>query len=243
MTSGHNGCACFRICKILWTHLIIRVVWCDASPELSNDFFFLGFARCDFTRKVPIKTNIATCSPPTYLHVAHPSAEQKNVACPGQRATIAANHAEAAIQLCHCHKRPDSLVVLCKLMDAFYPFRYLRFIEIMQNDDLGSKIKIICTGVDPVQQVASAFLLGCYLILSTGLGFEEACLAFRPLSETIDRCIGNVVFKNSLRALCCAKCLNWIDFRRDSESETMLHQQIEIDEFIHYSRYGCLIYP
>ncbi len=104
----------------------------------------------------------------------------------------------------------------------------------------GSSVRILCAGVDPEQQVAIAYMLGCYLIMSNDLGFEEVCLAFTPLYETIDRCVGNVAFTSSLRSLCCAKCLGWIDFRNDSEREMVLRGNIEMDEVIHYSRYTCL---
>ena len=115
-----------------------------------------------------------------------------------------------------------------------------RFSEMMQRSEYGSNLKILCAGVDPVQHVASAFLLACHFILWNGLGFEEAYLVFKPISETIEQCIGIVAFTNSLRALCCAKCLDWIDFRRDSEIETKYCQQIEMGKLVHYSRYSHL---
>ena len=114
------------------------------------------------------------------------------------------------------------------------------FNEMMQNvSRCSSKVKIICAGVDPVQQVAIAFLLGCHLIMSNGLGFEEAYLPFRPLYATIEQCFGNVAFTSSLRALCCVKCLNWIDFRKDPIDESQPRCIIDMEEFIHYSRHGC----
>jgi hypothetical protein len=111
------------------------------------------------------------------------------------------------------------------------------FSEMMQRvSRLGPSVRFLCAGVDPEQQVALAFLLACHMIMTNGLGFEEAYLLFKPLYETIDRCIGNLAFTSSLRALCCAKCLNWIDFRNDSENGTMVHGRMDMDEAIHYSR-------
>ncbi len=110
------------------------------------------------------------------------------------------------------------------------------FSEMLHNvTKLSSRVSIFCAGADPKQQVSIAFLLGCHLIMSNGLGFEEAYLSFKPLYGPIDRYFGNLEFTCSLRALCCAKCLSWI--ASDSEGETMLYGQMEMDEFMHYSRH------
>jgi hypothetical protein len=115
------------------------------------------------------------------------------------------------------------------------------FSDMMQNlSKVGSSVKIVCAGVNPKEQIAIAFLLGCHLIMWNGLGFEEAYLAFTPLYETVDRNFGNIEFKCLLRALCCAKCLSWIDFRSDSDGKAMLNGRIEMDEFMHYSRHTRL---
>jgi hypothetical protein len=115
------------------------------------------------------------------------------------------------------------------------------FSDMMQKlSKVGSRIKIVCAGVNPKQQIAIAFLLGCHLIMSNSRGFEEAYLAFTPLHETVDRNFGDAEFRCLLRALCCAKCLSWIDFRSDSDSKAMLTCRIEMDEFMHYSRHTRL---
>lgn len=76
-------------------------------------------------------------------------------------------------------------------------------------------------------------LLGCCLILCRGLGYEEALLIIRricckkhPFDDYLENC---------LRAVCCAKCLNWINFLslRDNDAD------IQMDAYMHYARY-CL---
>jgi hypothetical protein len=73
--------------------------------------------------------------------------------------------------------------------------------------------------------------------MTQGLGFEETYLAFNSMREIFEIYPqSQTYFQKSLRAICCAKCLNWIDFRElavrnDSKS------RIEIDEFMHYARW------
>ena len=97
---------------------------------------------------------------------------------------------------------------------------------------------LVCAGIDPQQQIAISFMLACHLIMSGSLGFEEACLAFQPLLEQVSSYIDTAAFKNALRAICCAKCMGWIDFRSDEEKVTQKPGSIEMDEYIHYSRYA-----
>ena len=77
-------------------------------------------------------------------------------------------------------------------------------------------------------------LIGCHLIISKGLGFEESFLAlkaFRPFHPLFEKHFS--LLESLFRAVCCAKCLNWIDFSVDAtESST----QIWMEEYIHYAR-------
>jgi hypothetical protein len=108
-----------------------------------------------------------------------------------------------------------------------------RWLQNISSSNPGAHIHLIA-GLDPRLQVRIAFLLGCHLIASQGRGFEETFLAFRPLHQTIDLLFGLAEFKNSLRSICCAKCLRWIDFDQSSDDE---FTSIQMDEFAHYSRY------
>ena len=78
------------------------------------------------------------------------------------------------------------------------------------------------------------FLIGCYLIMNHGLGFEETYLSFKPFHEYLRRyaptCGGS--FETWLRAFCCAKCLGWIDFRLSPQASPF-----HIDQFVHDDRY------
>jgi hypothetical protein len=93
---------------------------------------------------------------------------------------------------------------------------------------------LVCAGDEPFRQMRTMLLLGCHLIISQGLGFEESFLdlkafrSFHPMFETHFACLESV-----FRAVCCAKCLNWIDFSLDASE---CSARIQMDEYIHYAR-------
>jgi hypothetical protein len=127
----------------------------------------------------------------------------------------------------------------------------ISLIELFQFDEMMYRIAmaspdrklLVCAGLKPQQQSVISFMMACHLIMSGSLGFEEACLAFQPLQEQIDRYIGDAAFRDSLRAICCAKCIGWLDFRRAEEEETVKPSYIEMGEYIHYSRYAYIHLP
>ena len=100
---------------------------------------------------------------------------------------------------------------------------------------------LVFAGTEPSQQVAIAFLVGCHLIMTHGLAFEEVVLALRPLQDKIDEFIGPLGSTAALRAMCCAKCLDWVDFHEDSDSGAPLKCPIDMDAYLHYSRHGTLL--
>ncbi len=115
------------------------------------------------------------------------------------------------------------------------------FDEMMQNMDKDSSDfnSVVCaTGVDTQQQSAITFLLACHRIMSGSFGFEEALLALQPPEEQNDWRNGNAGIKNSLRAISCARCLNWIDFSAESTEDLKNKDCIKMHEHIHYSRYS-----
>jgi hypothetical protein len=118
-----------------------------------------------------------------------------------------------------------------------------RFDEIIKNamaNDSRHDQVLICAGLEPCRQVRVLFLLGCHLIMSQGLGFEETVLAYRPFKSLIaDHCSDDVRLEEYWRGLCCAKCLAWIDFNKcqDDQSES----GIQMDEYMHYARQALQI--
>ena len=78
------------------------------------------------------------------------------------------------------------------------------------------------------------FLIGCYLIMNHGLGFEETYLSFKPFHEHLRRYAPTCgeSFETWLRSFCCAKCLGWIDFRVLPQASPF-----HIDQFVHDDRY------
>jgi hypothetical protein len=86
------------------------------------------------------------------------------------------------------------------------------------------------------QQVWICFLLGCHLVVSHGMGFEETILSFKPLHQVFDQfsVAYGISFEQSLRAFCAAKCLNWIDFE---VSPTLGPSSLSmIDNLVHENR-------
>ena len=111
------------------------------------------------------------------------------------------------------------------------------FDDMMQNigKDSPDLKFLVCARVDAHQQSAFPFLMACHRIMSGSFGFEEAFLALQP--EQRDGQIGSTAFKNSLRAISCARCLNWIDFSAQSKDDDLKKDFIEMHEHMHYSRF------
>jgi hypothetical protein len=94
---------------------------------------------------------------------------------------------------------------------------------------------LVCTGFESCRQAKTLMLLGCHMVLSQGMAFEEAFLIFRPLHSLIQTYYTGIsAFEILLRAMCCAKCLNWIDFGLACNSRPK--GCIQINEFFHYAR-------
>jgi hypothetical protein len=76
--------------------------------------------------------------------------------------------------------------------------------------------------------------------MSHGYAFEEVVLALRPSLDTINHSV--IAIKDTLRAVCCAKCLDWIDFRQDFYDDAPRGGPIVMEECIHYSRHATRPY-
>jgi hypothetical protein len=65
------------------------------------------------------------------------------------------------------------------------------------------------------EQINISLLLGCHLVMSHGLGFEETYLSFKPWHHLLEQHLSahEISVKHLLRCFCCAKYLDWIDFR------------------------------
>jgi hypothetical protein len=94
---------------------------------------------------------------------------------------------------------------------------------------------IACLSLNSTHRTSQLFLLGCHLIMSYKLSFEEALLALRPSRYSEDAALISAL-ENSLRGFCCAKCLNWIDFNSDIPEDAQPY--LQMDEYMHYSRFA-----
>ena len=107
-------------------------------------------------------------------------------------------------------------------------------VQLSEYESTGMKI-IIFLG-HSVRAISKLIgMIGCNLIMYRGLSYEEVLLTIRPLCTSLLQHHESDSIKNSLRAICCAKCLNWINFTEnfDEESEAGL----QMDEYMHYARY------
>jgi hypothetical protein len=123
-------------------------------------------------------------------------------------------------------------------------FRFNAMVANLSKLHPGLKL-VFCAEQDVQSQVQLAFLIGCHMIMTHGLGFEEAYLAFRPLYKLFERTSSDEMsVEKSMRAFCCAKCLNWIDYGQHIDSSIPDHP-ICMDESDHYSRYftSCPFLP
>ena len=60
------------------------------------------------------------------------------------------------------------------------------------------------------QQKRDLFLIGCHLILTHNLQFEEACLSLKRFPGFIDDKFSEWSLATGLRSFCCAKCMDWV---------------------------------
>ena len=127
----------------------------------------------------------------------------------------------------------------CDHTNAVYSLvEIFKFDSLMQratSSHVGNAQILVCTGLDQPSQARLLFNLGCHLLMSNGLGYEETLLAFRPFTTLIaSHGPGQVWAESFWRAICCAKCLNWIDFKPMQAEGTCA--MLNMDEYIHYAR-------
>jgi hypothetical protein len=96
------------------------------------------------------------------------------------------------------------------------------------------------TGPVPSTQIKMAFLMGCHMIMTHGIGFEETNLAFRNFRSLFgfeSHESADITIASCWRAFCCAKSLAWIEFNKVVCDYTHDDPCIHIDEYMHYARY------
>ena len=114
-------------------------------------------------------------------------------------------------------------------------FKFVSYMQRATSSQAGHAQILVCTGLDQHRQARVLFNLGCHLLMSNGLGYEETLLAFRPFTTLIaSHGPGQVWAESFWRAICCAKCLNWIDFKPMQAEGSC--EKLHMDEYIHYAR-------
>ena len=121
--------------------------------------------------------------------------------------------------------------------------------DIFKFDEMASALErkhprmklVFHTGPNQTTQIGMAFLMGCHLIMSHGVGFEETFLTFRnfhSISELKANGSADISITSCWRAFCCAKCLAWIEFNKVVCDSVHDDKCIHIDEYMHYARYA-----
>jgi hypothetical protein len=110
----------------------------------------------------------------------------------------------------------------------------------LERKDPATKI-VYQAGSDWVSQSTLSFLIGCHMMISHGLGFEETYLAFGSIRSLLEpssllRDTSRISVKSCLRAFCRAKCSDWITFKEQNEDLPEKPGTIHIDEYLHYAR-------
>lgn len=103
-----------------------------------------------------------------------------------------------------------------------------------RTEDMNPNTKILFVlNSDLVTNNILSFLIGSHLIMSHGLGFEEAYLSLRPIVSHFKNESANdgMSVENLLRAFCCAKCLDWINFQISPGLESR-EKELQIDKII-----------
>ena len=138
-----------------------------------------------------------------------------------------------------CFSKPENAITPFSLSELH------RFDTVMRESSMGASKLMVYGGRDPYFTAAVALLVACHLIISRGLGFEESFLAFSTLKKSLanpfSQHFNSPSFVGVLRAMCCAKCLNWVDFHKGPESEHIRPGQLDMEKCDHYSRFdNCL---
>ena len=108
----------------------------------------------------------------------------------------------------------------------------------LEERNLSHKI-VFQSRLDWHSHATLAFLMGCHMMLSHGLGFEETYLAFRRLHTIMDpepRNEPQITVKSCLRAFCRAKCSNWMIFKGPMAASPDSNNSIHIEKYLQYAR-------
>ena len=209
---GLGGCT-------LWEYEHRKAHYCAFRQKI--DFVISG--RCTKMLHVHGKVYIRSNGSSSKIHEAN-----KSQALPSQLHEV---------QMCHLvHAIGDSstTMYLGSLSEIqFFNSKAAEYVA--KYHDFESKIVFTTESTIDAREL---FMIGCHLIINHGLGFEETYLSLKPFNKYFSECspICGDSFETWLRCFCCAKCLDWIDFRV-SPQYTAGNHTIQIDKFIHDDRY------
>jgi hypothetical protein len=96
------------------------------------------------------------------------------------------------------------------------------------------------TGLVQNNQMKTAFLLGCHMIMNNDVDYERTCLAFKDFHSLFHE-MGpdsphTVSIQSCWRAFCAAKSLRWIDFNSVIHADPDEDRRIHMAEYMHYAR-------
>ena len=101
----------------------------------------------------------------------------------------------------------------------------------------GDQCKVVfSTGKDVKLQVRLAFLLGCNMIMSHGIGHEAAFASLKPMHSLFLHLELDRPMMEYFHAVSKAKQNRWIDFSDWLRDFKNLPTSSDMDEYIHYAR-------
>jgi hypothetical protein len=125
----------------------------------------------------------------------------------------------------------------CSLIDIY---KFDEIVNQVARRDADHKL-VIVAGCRAILQSKAFFLIGCHMILSQGLDAEQTYTIFKDRGQLslLEGSPDNIVaVVDCWRALHRAASVSWIDFREHLNVECDDDLTINMDEFIHYSRWN-----
>jgi hypothetical protein len=142
-------------------------------------------------------------------------------------------------------ERAQSSDSLHALTDHFIPpslgdiFRFHEFASVLDRKYPRKKL-VFQTGLVQNNQMKTAFLLGCHMIMQSGVDYEHTCLAFKDFHKLFHEMSPDnphtVSIQSCWRAFCAAKRLRWIDFNSVVHADPDEDRRIHMAEYMHYAR-------
>ena len=124
----------------------------------------------------------------------------------------------------------------CSLVELF---KFNAMTNQIERQNADQKL-VFASGCNVQAQRRAIFLIGSHMIMAHGLSAESSCCIFNNFKELFaSNENSHVSIMDCWCALDSVRSLRWIDFQERFDIESSEFETIDMDEFIHYSRYIC----